>query len=83
MSKKVFCVMVIGHTEDEVLAYNVSQEAYESLDDAKAFIKGRSGETVAEDDDGWVAVKTVAAQPALQFEYRIRELDVVKSKENK
>ncbi len=81
MSKKVYCVLVIGHTEDQVLAYNVSSEAYESLDDAKAFIKGRSGETVAEDSDGWVAVKTLADQPALAFEYRIRELDVKESKD--
>ena len=77
MSKKVYCVLVIGHTEDEVLAYNVSQEAYETLDEARAFIRSRSGEMAEKDDDNyWVATKAIADQPEFWFEYRIRELEI-------
>lgn len=87
MSKHVYCVLVTGHTDNEVLAYNVSSEAYESLEDAKAFIEGRSGDTISEDRDGWWAIKTIASnengEPLLWFEYRIIDLDVLKAKEGK
>lgn len=82
MSRYVYCVMVIGHTDDGVIAYNVSSEVYENLDDAKAFVKSRSGVTVATDNDEWVAVKKVAHMPTVEFEYRIKELRIKKGKNN-
>lgn len=66
----------------------ISSEAYESVDDAKQFIAGRSGYVNRSENDGWVVEKRHDANERVYADnpyithhvYKIRELNVKESK---
>ena len=78
---RIYAVMVAtydGRTNRPIHTA-ISQEGYETLDDAKRFIESRAGETIASKNDGWSVAKT---QPGVSgwTGYTIHEITIKEAK---
>lgn len=57
MTKKIYIIEHTTYSNSKELGTAVSSEAYESVEDAKQFIAGRSGYINRSENDGWVVEK--------------------------
>lgn len=88
MTKTIYIIEVTAYSNSKELYTAVSSEAYESVEDAKRFIAGRSGYINRSENDGWVVEKREDknARPhndnpyITHHIYKIREITIKEAK---